>query len=85
MPSVKRTPLQRIIDEEGITKADLCRLSSVNSTTVNGLCKGVVIVSGKVVTTKESTRSKIVNAVNKKVGFDKYTLEDIFPPIKKYA
>lgn len=72
--------LKTVLDQEGITPTELSKASGVNTTTIHNLCKGIaIIVKGKVVSTKPTTKTKLVNAINKLADTDKYMVENVFP------
>lgn len=70
------TKLQKILDQEGITKADLSREKGLNSTTVHYLCKDSKYHKDR----KDITKLNVINAI-KKLGRSKkqYDLKDVFP------
>ena len=64
--------LKQIIEEEGISQAELCRESGVSTTTVNKICTKKL--NSKI---SPTTKGKITKAINKLVGNHKYKISDI--------
>ena len=60
---------------EGIKQAELARESGVAAGTVNKVCNKKLAVS-------PTTQNRLVGALNRKVGNEKYRAEDIFPSRK---
>jgi hypothetical protein len=66
--------LSQIIDDEGISQAELSRTSKISVTTINKICNKKLY--GKPI--KKITMVKIVNGINKLIdGNKKYKFEDI--------
>jgi transcriptional regulator with XRE-family HTH domain len=56
---------------EGLSQAELSRISEVSNTTIIKLLNGDPSI-------KDTTKGKIVKALNKFVGFEKYHYKDLF-------
>jgi transcriptional regulator with XRE-family HTH domain len=67
--------LKSTLVREGIKQAELARDSSVSSGTVNKVCNGRLTVA-------PTTRHRLVGALNRRIGSEKYRTEDIFPGTK---
>lgn len=65
--------LKAIIEEEGITQAELSRVSAVSTTTINKICRKTLETSKVSATTK----GKLVKAINKILGTQTYKVQDI--------
>lgn len=70
------TRLQKILNEEGITKAAMGRALGLNPTTVHYLCKDPNYHSR----TRDLTKMNVVNAI-RELGRSnkKYSLDELFP------
>ncbi|WP_338875013.1 hypothetical protein WBJ53_05290 [Spirosoma sp. SC4-14] len=74
--------LRNILDKEGITPTELSKSSGVNISTVHILCRDTLelFAKGKTpVNSKPATKAKIVHSINKVVGYDKYSVDTVFP------
>lgn len=65
--------LKIILVKEGLTNAELSRICGVNPVTISK------IANNKASGTRPVTKGKIVNGINKHLGKDKYSFEEIFP------
>lgn len=65
--------LKQIIEEEGISQAELSRESGISTTTINKICTKN-LNGGNI---SPTTKGKITKAVNKIVGTQKYKPQDI--------
>ena len=65
--------LKQIIEEEGISQAELSRESGISTTTINKIC--TKNLNGG--TISPTTKGKITKAINKIVGDQKYKSQDI--------
>lgn len=68
--------LSDILIKEGLTNAELSRISGVNAMTISKL------KNGKAPKAREVTKGKIVRGINQHVGNEKYALLDVFPSSK---
>ena len=64
--------LQQVLNDEGLTQADLHRISEVNSTTINKIC------TSKNTSPTDAIITRLVKGVNKLIEKDKYKNGDIF-------
>ena len=64
--------LREILDTEGLTQAELSRLSKVASGTINRYINQGANPS-------PATKAKIVKAINNYLDSEKYSIVDIFP------
>jgi transcriptional regulator with XRE-family HTH domain len=65
--------LKQIIEEEGISQAELSRESGISTTTINKICKKN-LNGGKL---SPTTKGKITKAINKIIGGQNYKAQDI--------
>lgn len=65
--------LKQIIEEEGISQAELSRESNISTTTINKICNRN-LNGGEV---SPTTKGKIAKGINKLVGIQKYKPQDI--------
>ena len=65
--------LKQIIEEEGISQAELSRISGVSTTTINKIC--TKNLSGG--TVSPTTKGKITKAINKIIEAQKYKVQDL--------
>jgi len=65
--------LKQIIEEEGISQAELSRISGVSTTTINKICRNNL--SGG--TVSPTTKGKITKAINKIIEAQKYKVQDL--------
>lgn len=65
--------LKEIIEEEGISQAELSRISGVSTTTINKICTK----SAKYTKISGTTKGKITKGINKLVIGKKFKITDI--------
>ncbi|MBK8609379.1 MAG: helix-turn-helix transcriptional regulator [Chitinophagaceae bacterium] len=65
--------LKQILEEEGISQAQLSRVSSVSTTTINKIC--TKNLNGSDIS--PTTKGKLTKAINKLVGNMTYKIQDI--------
>jgi len=65
--------LKDILEEEGISQAELSKTSDVSTTTINKIC--TKNLNGSSVS--NTTKGKLTKAINKIIGKDNYKIADI--------
>jgi len=65
--------LKVILEEEGISQAELSRISGVSTTTINKICKKNL--NGTKIS--PTTKGKLIKALNKIIGGVTYNAQDI--------
>src|SRR5207253_1821675 len=65
--------LKQLIEEEGISQAELSRESRISTTTINKICTKN-LNGGNV---SPTTKGKLTKAINKILGSQKYKIQDI--------
>jgi transcriptional regulator with XRE-family HTH domain len=65
--------LKEIIEEEGISQAELSRASGVSTTTINKICQK----NFKGSNISPTTKGKLIKALNKIIENKRYSIQDV--------
>jgi len=71
---MNKSRFKEVLIQEGITQAELSRLSKMASGTINKYANNILSPS-------DVTKSKIIKALNSYLKQDKYKAEDLFSPL----